>query len=181
MRAFLSCRPKPLDLSKMPLKEVGQSAVEIALLLPILLFLLSGIIIVTLNFFAFIQVSNAAREGARAGSLYRLTMNNGSGVTLDTTVKNAIYNANGTLTPNDDVSALGFLSTSASSFNVATDVVCTLNGSACGTFTLNNPPQAGDQLEVRVTYHYTMPVVSQALPMFPQPLVIVRTVVMGVQ
>ncbi len=51
----------------------GQSAVEIALLLPILLLILFGIMISGFMFYAHIQVSNAVREGARAGSVYWAT------------------------------------------------------------------------------------------------------------
>jgi Flp pilus assembly protein TadG len=146
-----------------------------ALTLPILLLILFGIIISVFIFYAIIQVSNATREGARAGSVYRLTMNDGTSTSLDDAVKNAIYD------PGVNVSALGSLSTSSPSFDVDTDVFCTLNGSPCSAFDTGNPPHAGDQLSVRVRYRYPVPVVSVALPMFPQPMVLVRTVVMEVQ
>lgn len=174
MRIYLSRRSMSSNSSDIPLKQAGQSAVEIALMLPLLLLLLFGIIIVAFNFFALIQVSNAAREGARAGSLYRIT-NATTGWALDQTVQKAIYD------PVSGKSALGYLSTSSPSFNVGSDVVCTLNGASCSAFTQSSPPHAGDQLIVRVNYRYTTPIVSQALPMFPQPLPIVRTVVMEVQ
>jgi hypothetical protein len=134
--------------------------------------LLLGVIIVAFNFFAFIQVSNAAREGARVGSLYRLTSAT-TGWKLDLTVQKAIYDSSTT----PPKSALGYLSTSSSSFNVD----CRLNGSLCSNFTQSSPPNAGDQLIVTLTYSYTMPIVAKALPMFPQPIVFVRTVVMEVQ
>ncbi len=110
------------------MREEGQSAVEIALMLPILLMLLFGIIIVAFNFFAFVQVSNATREAARAGSLYRLTVNNGasSSATLANTVQSAIYDTSST----PAISALGFLNPTAPNFNVTSDVVCKVNGSA---------------------------------------------------
>ena len=57
-----------------PRSLAGQAAVETALILPALLVLLMGIIIAGLTFYAVIQVTNAAREGARAGSMYRLTV-----------------------------------------------------------------------------------------------------------
>jgi Flp pilus assembly protein TadG len=170
MRILLSQRSKSSDLSNVPLKQAGQSAVEIALLLPLLLVVLFGIVIVAFNFFALIQVSNAAREGARAGSLYRIT-NPTTSLTLAQTVQKAIYD------PGPPVgSALGFLPVSAGSFSVGSDVQVTgLNG--CNVAS----PNVGCMFSVKVTYRYTMPVVSKALPMFPQPLVIVRTVVMEVQ
>jgi hypothetical protein len=36
-------------------------------------------------------------------------------------------------------------------------------------------------LTVQVTYRYTLPIVAVALPMFPQPLVIVRSIMMEIQ
>ena len=159
----------------------GQSAVEMALLLPIILLLLLGIIIAGFIFFAFIQVTNATREGARAGSVYRLTMVDQSCLpncpSLDTTVKNAIYNPN--TTPPE--SALGFLAPSGSSFNVNTDVDCKLDGVACSNFGVNNHPSAGAQLIVQVRYKYTVPIISVMLPMFPQPIVFSPQVTMELQ
>ena len=170
MHILPSRRIKMPNPSALPLKQAGQSAVEIALLLPLLLMLLLGIIIVAFNFFALIQVSNAAREGARAGSLYRIT-NPTTGDNLAVTVQKAIYD------PGPPVkSALGYLPVSVSSFVVGGDVQVTgLNG--CNVAS----PSLGCTFSVQVTYRYTMPVVAKALPMFPQPMVIVRTVVMEVQ
>lgn len=157
----------------------GQSAVEVALLLPALMVLLMGIILTGFSLYAFIQVTNAAREGARAGSLYRLTQAD-SGLYLQT-VQNAICNASAT----PKTSALGYLVNlasaspcSTSSFNVSTDVACTLNGVAC---TNSSSPQQGVDLNVTVTYHYSIPIWSGRLPMFPKVIVIVRNVRMEVQ
>jgi Flp pilus assembly protein TadG len=51
----------------------GQSLVEVALLLPLLGVLLIGLVEFGLILYAHVQVANAAREAARAGSLYRST------------------------------------------------------------------------------------------------------------
>jgi len=51
----------------------GQAVVETALLLPILALLLVGIVEMSFILYAHVQVSNAAREAARAASLYRST------------------------------------------------------------------------------------------------------------
>jgi uncharacterized protein (UPF0333 family) len=51
----------------------GQAVVETALLLPILVLLLIGIAEFSFILYAHVQVSNAAREAARAASLYRST------------------------------------------------------------------------------------------------------------
>lgn len=131
--------------------------------------LLFGIIISGFVFYAFIQVSNATREGARAGSVYRITQT-GSGLTLEETVQQAIYD------PGDGISSLGDLDTRSSSFDATSDVavsVADIDGDS--TFS------PGDQLTVRVTYHYRLPVLFTLLPMFQQPMVVVRTVTMEVQ
>jgi Flp pilus assembly protein TadG len=154
----------------------GQSAVEMALLLPLLLLIIFGIIITVFIFYARIQVSNAAREGARAGSIYRLTQFD-TGWTLEGTVRNTIYNSS------TGQSALGFLSPTSPSFNVANDVKVTLaDGNPSDTCPLNaSSPCPGDKLNVRVTYSYTVPIVAVALPMFPQPLVMQSDVMMEIQ
>jgi Flp pilus assembly protein TadG len=149
----------------------GQSAVEVALLLPGLIILLMGMIAAGMAFYAFIQVTNAAREGARAGSMIRSTQTINS--SMDTTVENAICNASA------GTSALGFLTPpsncSSSSFHVTTDVTTTWDYQAStSAFT------AGDKFHVVITYRYTMPVFSAMMPMFPRPILIKRTVFMEV-
>ena len=55
--------------------ERGQSLVELALVLPLLILLLAGVADLGRAFFSYIQITNAAREGARAASrlsCYRL-------------------------------------------------------------------------------------------------------------
>lgn len=146
----------------------GQAAVETALLLPVLFVLLFGIIMSGFAFYAFIQVSNATREGARAGSLYRMSQAN-SGLSLEQTVKNAIYDSGGE-------SALGYLDTGSPSFDVDSDVVVSLVD-ADG----DGVPSSGDRLTVTVNYRYTLPLVSDLVPAFPQPIVIQRVVRMVLQ
>ena len=51
----------------------GQSLVEVALLLPVVALLLIGVLEFGLILYAHVQVANAAREAARAASLYRST------------------------------------------------------------------------------------------------------------
>lgn len=147
----------------------GQAALETALVLPILILLLFGIIMSGFTFYAFIQVSNAAREGARAGSVYRITKAE-SGLTLDATVKKAIYDS-GT-----GISALGYLSPTAPSFDVDADVAVDWLDADSDTFV-----SSGDEVTVEVTYRYTIPIISVMLPMFPQPIVINRSVMMEIQ
>jgi len=151
-------------------RQRGQAAVETALLLPALVILLFGIIMTGFTFYAFIQVSNAAREGARAGSLYRITQAT-SGLTLVQTVRQAIYD------PGTGSSALGFLTPTGSSFNVTSDVSVPAPVDIDGDGTISS----GDRLTVTVTYRYSLPILSVMLPVFPQPIVIVRSVEMEIQ
>jgi Flp pilus assembly protein TadG len=155
-------------------RESGQSAVEIALVLPLLLTVLVGIIMVGFIMYAFNQVSNAAREGARAGSLYRTTQAQSGWTDVSQPVQNAIYDSS---TGN---SALGSLPINASSFVVTRDVVTTLT-KPNGTAGDPTNPRPGDRLTARVTYSYTIPVLSSFLRVFPQPLVIKRDVMMEIQ
>ena len=152
--------------------QEGQATVEIAFLLPILMVLLYGIIAAGFLFYAFITVSNAARDAARAGSVYRLTRG-ASGLSLLQTVQNAVYDPG----PNPDRSSLGFLSTTAPNFDVASDVTI-----SWVDVDADSMESVGDQLTVFVTYRYTLPILSDIfVPMFPQPIVIVRDVTMEIQ
>jgi Flp pilus assembly protein TadG len=53
-----------------PRKEKGQSVVELAIILPLLLIILLGIIDFGRVFYAYVTVTNASREGARYGALH---------------------------------------------------------------------------------------------------------------
>jgi hypothetical protein len=55
--------------------ERGASAVEFALILPVLIIILFGIIEFSLIMYDKAMVTNASREGARAGIVYRQTYN----------------------------------------------------------------------------------------------------------
>lgn len=54
-------------------KQKGQSLVELAIMLPILLIILLGIVDFGRVFYAYVTITNASREGARYGSLYPLS------------------------------------------------------------------------------------------------------------
>ena len=140
-------------------RQRGQAAVEIALTLPLLLLLLFGIVVSVFTFYAYIQVSNAAREGARAGSLYR-TLDPTTRSDLDTEVRKAVISG----------SALGGLPQTATNPAVAV----TSTGSKID-------PRPGDKITAQVTYSYTQPLLSVFGPIFPQPLVIKRNVMMEMQ
>ena len=70
--------------------ERGQSLVELALVLPLLILLLAGIADLGRAFFSYIEITNAAQEGARAGS--RLPCYTGNAVqrlAMKTSITNA--------------------------------------------------------------------------------------------
>lgn len=161
-------------------QQRGQSTVEIALVLPLLLIIIIGIIMVGFIMYAYNQVSNATREGARAGSLYRLTQAQSGWTNLSQAVRFAIYDSS------TGDTALGGLPINASTFVVTNDVACQMSTMASGYASTSDcstvtAPRPGDRLTVQVTYRYTVPVVSAFLSVFPQPIVIVRNVMMEVQ
>jgi Flp pilus assembly protein TadG len=168
-RAFDAFRPGT------PRRVAGQATVETALILPALVVLLMGMIIAGFTFYAVIQVTNAAREGARAGSLYRITVaTRSSGWTLDNEVKSAICNSTA------NTSALGYLTPAncnSTSFNVNSSDVTTTWVDVDG----NGIVSSGDQVVVQVTYRYRIPILSGFVRAFGNPFVIVRRVMMEMQ
>lgn len=69
----------------------GQSLIEFALLLPVLMYVLMGIVQFGLIFASYIAVNNAVREGARWGSIYVYDSSSGqTQQTNDTTRQNGI-------------------------------------------------------------------------------------------
>ena len=69
MHLGTSKRPRPPRLGRRGLRsEAGQALVEFALLTPLLLLIVSGIVEAGRAFYAYVQIANAVREGVRAGS-----------------------------------------------------------------------------------------------------------------
>ena len=138
------------------LTKRGQSLVEIALVLPLLLILFLGIAEVGFFLFSHVQVANAARAGARYGTLCKMNANcDGGAEYADFTevVESAVLN---------EASALN------------------MNG---GNTTVNVQPDplvvaAGSAITVTVTYTHTSPFVSHFVPMFPAELPVRHRVVM---
>jgi Flp pilus assembly protein TadG len=58
-----------IRLNKLIRSQKGQSIVELALILPIIIIILFGIIEFGRIFYSYIVITNAAREGARLGSV----------------------------------------------------------------------------------------------------------------
>ena len=142
-------------------EQEGQALVETTFMILAVLLLLMGIIEFGFLFYAYVRVSNAAREGARAGSLWLIYRE----PTLCNAVSEAVLSA---------VSAIqeGGTITIALEEGV---VDCSDDPPA---------PQAGKPITVTVTYDYPLPIVS-ALPiigdMIPSPFPVARTAVMRFQ
>ena len=137
-------------------EERGNSLVEMALMLPVCLILFLGIFEVGFLLFAHVQVANAAREGARYGSLCRLHANCN---TLTDVVKANVF--------------------AEAQFLNMTDA-----GSGGNTMVVVQPaslasiPSIGDPITVTVTYNHSPPFVSGFVPMFPDPIPVEHTLVM---
>ena len=143
--------------------QEGQALVETTFMILAVLLLLMGIIEFGFLFLAYVRVSNATREGARAGSLWLMTrdVTTGPGCpcytpSLDETVRNAAQDEFAAI-EDDDVAIL--------TENMA-------------------DPRAGDAITVTTTYDYPLPVVS-ALPIIrdviPSPFPVSRRTVMRFQ
>ncbi len=144
-------------MHKQPDAHSGQSLVEVALVLPILIILFLGIAEVGFLLFAEVQVVNATREGARTGSLCRL---NHTCPTLSDAVTAAVF------------SEAQFLHMSASGSDRNTVV-------AVDPPSLTTVPLVGVPITVTVVYTYSSPFISNFVPMFPAKLPIQHTVVMN--
>lgn len=135
----------------------GQSLVEIALTLPILVILFFGIAEVGFYLFSHVQVANATRAGARYGSLCRLNNNclGGSGLAdLTEVVELAVYTEGEAL------------HMSAANTQVEVQPV------------LSALPQVGTPITVTVIYTHSSFLISELIPMFPDEIPVQHSVVM---
>jgi hypothetical protein len=143
--------------------QQGQAMVETALMILVVLLLLMGIIQFGFIFYAHVRVSNAAREGARAGSLWLM---NGNPDELCDRVEVGVWSE---------------LPADAEQEDVTMEITLTGGPYQC----LGSPAvAAGEPITVTVTYDYDLPVVT-ALPIIrdiiPSPYPVSRTVVMRCQ
>lgn len=149
-------------------EQHGQALVETALMITVVLLLLMGIIEFGLLFLGYVRVSNAAREGARAGSLW-LTHpypSNPSEPTLCGQVRNSVW------------SELPAVKDSGTVTITLTDGDVDCVGSP------NPDLEAGAPITVTVSHDYDLIFVS-SLPLIKgiisSPYPVSRTVVMSVQ
>jgi Flp pilus assembly protein TadG len=136
--------------------ERGNSLVETALVLPVLLVLFLGIVEVAFLLFAHVQVANATREGARLGSLCRLHANCD---TLTDVVKTTV------------LGEAQFLNMTDADSGGNTAVVVQPSSLAIA-------PAIGDPITVTVTYNHSPPFVSNFVPMFPTQIPVEHTLIM---
>lgn len=131
----------------------GQSLVEIALILPALLILFLGIAEVGFYLYVHVQVANAARAGARQGTLCKMHNNcaNLADVVEDGVFEEAINLMDGTNT----------------TVGVQPDPVPV-------------PLAAGTPITVTVTYSHRPPFISNFVPMFPAQIPVQHRVIMSV-
>jgi len=142
--------------------------VETALMIMVVLLLLLGIIEFGFLFFAYVRVSNSAREGARAGSLWLVDRTADGGYyepTLCYTVRTAVQSEFDQVADNDiSIGVVGQDPVNCTSESVS--------------------PEAGQPITVTVTYGYQLPVVS-SLPIIGQviasPYPVSRAVAMRFQ
>jgi hypothetical protein len=171
----------------------GQAVVETALLLPILVLLLIGIAEFGFILYAHVQVSNAAREAARAASLYRSTRYStidpsqadttkcdGSikGWSLDQVVKQAIVyrQLDSSGCPKMTSTTVNYTSLGWLDPLPSTMWTVTIKNM---TFTQTDPeamPDAGSRATVELKYPYRLLVLSNLIPYFSDPIWITKSV-----
>lgn len=127
-------------------EEKGGSAVEFVLIAPILFVILFGIIEFSVLFYDLAMLTNASREGARAGIVYD-------------------FNANGTPgDPSDDTFHPGNDTIITAVENYCEDHLISFGGSSTLTIAINRTgDSAGDNLQVNVTYPFQFLVVSNLI------------------
>ena len=138
--------------------QEGQALVETTFMLLAVLLLLMGIIEFGFLFYTYVRVSNATREGARAGSLWLMH----GEFDLCQTVSDAVKS---------EVSAIQ-------------QITITLESDPVKCPYVSPTPKVGEPITVTATYNYPLPIVS-ALPIIgdiiPSPFPVSRTVVMRFQ
>lgn len=65
-RSFIRVRPEPHRIPTLPARQRGSSVVEMALIAPVVLLLMVGIVELSLMFFTTLTMQYAVREGARS-------------------------------------------------------------------------------------------------------------------
>ncbi|MBK9710494.1 MAG: pilus assembly protein [Kouleothrix sp.] len=169
----------------------GQSLVETALLLPLLIVLLFGVVEFGFFLYAHVQVANAARESARAASLYNLTRYTSSGLDnngdalcsggwtlLQTAQQAVVYREAQTSGSNKNCPNPNGVIRYTSLGRLTSTVVFTVTVSpAQSTYTSPSfSPTPGTTGTVTLTYPYRLPILSNFLPILKDPVLIRKSV-----
>lgn len=167
----------------------GQSLVEVAVATPMLLTLALGIVEFGFLFSGYVQVSNAAREGARAGSRYvylftgaadeqaKNDEQRGWGTAFNSSTYQWYGRSPVVTAVRQELSSLPSSGFDAGSYAAPEDLVVTYPDTA-GTF--SSGPRWVDHIQVKVTYHYRLPVLTSLLPV-PLQVDLVSETTMAVQ
>lgn len=127
----------------------GSQVIEFALILPLLLILVFGIIDFSIGLYDKAVVTNASREGARAGIVYRFPAL--TTAQLQTAVTTVVQN---------------YCSTYLVTFGAATTPTVVVTGGGA----------SGNQLTVTVTYNYVFSVIPNFIPGMTNPTLTATTV-----
>ncbi len=132
-----------------PKSQKGQTLIEFAFIIVILLVLILGIVEFSIIMYDKAIITRASREGARAGVVYRANSGNDFSYLplTQTEIRNVV---------NNYVQSSG-LFTFGTPFNPATDVTArwSIDGGTTWTTTLPSTHGDGTQLRVDVTFTYT--------------------------
>jgi Flp pilus assembly protein TadG len=146
--------------------ERGQSLVEFALVLMPLFFIILGIIQFGFIFNTYVTMTNAAREGARSGTIYIYDQNLSK--TQNDTARNNAINAAVT-------GSMNLLSKTSPQFTTGLTWTSSgstfTNGDLVVTYTIpagisDSDPRAGEQVTVLANYHQDLivPLIANLLP-----------------
>lgn len=143
--------------------EGGQALVEIALVMPLLLLLITGLIQLGIMLSDYSTLVNAARQGARALALGTTRLND----PCDPAVAQAMTSASGDFTiPSSDITP-SF--PAAGQATAGEDYCGSTNGTACTPYVYDTSCHtsgaevAGDQAEVTIVYPYTLKIFGMGL------------------
>jgi Flp pilus assembly protein TadG len=136
-------------------RSLGQSMVEFALILPIMLLLVGAAVDLGRLFFAYVAVENAAKEGVMYGARHPLCADS-TNVNCDTAGQNVTWYV-------ENEAATG-LKTALGASNLTTGVTCRAKTTGALRQPINDCVN-GDTYEVRVSYGFRMvtPIISSIL------------------
>ena len=170
----------------------AQALTELALVLPLLALIFVGVIELGFLLYTHVQVSTAAREGARAASLYRSTRYSSiddskignppscasgfDGLSVQQTIEKAILNRGSDKDGCPNTSGT-IISTALGRLDTAPTPNWTVKLTpAFAPATSSDMPVAGSRATVELRYPYRLLLLSGLLPMFQDPVWVVKAV-----